>query len=118
MQQLSQAQQRYQTAIKASRLPDAEIHLIVSPTDQSWRAASRQLKVVLDRMLAQGIPPGLPPKVLQQAVQLNLRGLNAEVQAAGLPLLLPLLPSLTSALIQRVRCGRESRLHRLLNLWR
>jgi cyclic-di-AMP phosphodiesterase PgpH len=91
MRQLSQAQQRYQKAVRESRLPSSEIHLILSPTDRAWQGASRQLKIVLERMLAQGIPPGLPPQVLRQAIELNLADLNAEVQSAGLPLLRSLL---------------------------
>jgi cyclic-di-AMP phosphodiesterase PgpH len=91
MGQLSQVQQRYQKAVRESRLPSSEIHLILSPTDRAWQGAPKQLKIVLERMLAQGIPPGLPPQVLRQAIALNLVDLNAEVQSAGMPLLRSLL---------------------------
>ncbi|PZD73151.1 Cyclic-di-AMP phosphodiesterase PgpH [Acaryochloris thomasi RCC1774] len=91
MQRLSQAQRRYQTAVRESRLPASEIHLILSPVDQVWKDAPQQLTAVQDRMLAQGIPPGLPPQVLRQAIQLNLADLNPDIQAAGMPLLRSLL---------------------------
>ena len=90
-QQLSQSQRRYHSGIRESRLTVPEIHIILSPTDQAWKGASQQLRVVLERMLAQGIPPGLPPQVLRQAIQLNLADLNPEIQSAGMPLLRSLL---------------------------
>ncbi len=89
--QISQAQQQYQSAIRGSRLPPSDIHLILAPTTQAWRGASESLQAGLKRMLTQGIPPGLPPQVLRQAAQVNLAALDADVQAAGVPLLLSVL---------------------------
>lgn len=91
MRQLSQARRRYQAAVRESRLPASEIHLILLPTDQIWQDTPRQLKMVLDRMLAQGIPPGLPPQALRKAIELNLADLHPDVRAAGMPLLRSLL---------------------------
>jgi cyclic-di-AMP phosphodiesterase PgpH len=94
---LTQVQGQYRAAVRASRLPSADVHLILAPTDQDWANAPSLLKAALQRILTQGIPPGLPPEVLQQTIQVNLADrAPRRVQAAGEPLLKPvLIPNLS-----------------------
>lgn len=91
VQQVTQAQRQYQAAVRSSRLPASEIHRILTPSDRAWQSAPRQLKTVLQRMLAQGIPPGLPSAVIEDAVQTHLSSARSEIQAAGAPILLSVL---------------------------
>ncbi len=89
--QLVQVQQQYRAAVQASRLPSANIHLILAPTDQEWDGASGVLKTALKRILTQGIPPGLPLEVLRKTIKINLEAVAPRVQAAGESLLEPVL---------------------------
>lgn len=56
-------------------------------SDQEWGQTQRGIRHTADRILAQGIPPGLPPSILENAVKLNIQEVvpkNAEALAAKL----------------------------------
>ncbi|MBV8883544.1 MAG: HDIG domain-containing protein [Chroococcidiopsidaceae cyanobacterium CP_BM_RX_35] len=78
---ISQARQRYNQALAKLREPEAskteilyETSLVELP-DAEWQSTQRGIRDATKRILAQGIAPGLPPSVLQQAVSLQVKTL-------------------------------------------
>jgi cyclic-di-AMP phosphodiesterase PgpH len=70
--------------------------LILNLSDQDWGKTERGIQQSAERILAQGIPPGLPPNILQEAVRLQVQtsvAQEAEPLAAKL-LLFVLQPNL------------------------
>jgi len=82
------ARQRYQQALKQLvKFPAFDTSLL-NLTDQDWQTAKQETLRVSERMLAQGIAPGLPPETLKTAVVLNLSALPLSVQPLATQLLL------------------------------
>mgnify|MGYP002777208884 CR=1 FL=1 len=78
-QEISQARQRYATVISAlpPLLPGSRSGFdiaLLDLTDAEWQQAQTQILRVSDRILAQGIAPGLPEDVLTTAVTLQVKG--------------------------------------------
>jgi hypothetical protein len=78
--QIRQARRQYQTAqAKLNELsrPDQPPPLdsqLMALSDADWQAVQRQVRLVLNRMLVQGIHPGMPEDMLQQAITAQLQG--------------------------------------------
>lgn len=76
---VSQARQRYQEVLDTfSKQSDSELGGIYSPivfdvSDTDWQKTQTGLYRVAKRMLAQGIPQGLPKDVLREAAALQVR---------------------------------------------
>ncbi|MBV9388093.1 MAG: HDIG domain-containing protein [Chroococcidiopsidaceae cyanobacterium CP_BM_ER_R8_30] len=78
---ISQARQRYNQALAKLREPEVakneifyETSLLQLP-DAEWQLTQAGIRDATKRILAQGIAPGLPPNVLQQAVSLQVKTL-------------------------------------------
>jgi putative nucleotidyltransferase with HDIG domain len=78
----SQVRQRYSQALsKLSTLPEVlKAQTVYKPSllelsDADWRSTEIGIRNSTQRILAQGIPPGLPPKILQSAVSLQVKTL-------------------------------------------
>jgi cyclic-di-AMP phosphodiesterase PgpH len=101
--QLSQVRQTYaQASSKLSQLQTANPEGVYNDTvlldlsDDEWAKTQVGIHQSADRILAQGIPEGLPPRILENAVNLQLQGSvpqNAE-QLANKLLLSVLQPNL------------------------
>ena len=89
LQVIKEAQQRYQLALEfgGSSLSSVARSQLLTLTDADWRQVQTLLKQVLQRILAQGVPPGLPPLVIRDAVQVHLNESAPAVQALGLSVL-------------------------------
>ena len=89
LEEIQQAQERYQAALRSgsAQLTALDTSKLLGPTDADWPEVQTSLKRILERILAQGISPGLPPVVLRDAVKVHLRELTPEAQALGLQLL-------------------------------
>lgn len=87
--QVIQAQQSYQLALRAGSptLAVLDAKTLLDPTDQEWQGAQAQMQGALQRILTQGIPPGLPDTVIREAVQINLAGSKPRVRMLGQQLL-------------------------------
>lgn len=78
--EVDQANQRYQTARANLAVLAAQADGVVNtPTlfelsPRLWSDAQLGVRRAMERMLAQGIPPGLPPEVLNRAVAVQLKG--------------------------------------------
>lgn len=77
---VTQAHQSYQTARANLAVLSAQVDgLVDSPalfelSPRLWSEAQMGMRKATDRMLAQGIPPGLPPEVLNRAITAQLKG--------------------------------------------
>jgi cyclic-di-AMP phosphodiesterase PgpH len=75
-----QARQTYQQAQANLALLGTQVDGIADGSElfdlspQEWTEVQVGLRRVADRMLAQGIPAGLPPEVLTRAIQVQLKG--------------------------------------------
>ncbi len=89
IQQITEAQQRYQLALRAGSptLAVFKAEILLDPTDQDWQVAQDQIRLVLKRILVQGIPPGLPESVIREAVQVHLAQSKPAIQSLGIHLL-------------------------------
>ena len=77
---VDKAQQRYQTAQANLAVLAAQVEglgptpALLDLSPRLWADAQLGIRKALDRMLAQGVPPGLPPEVLNRAVAVQLKG--------------------------------------------
>jgi putative nucleotidyltransferase with HDIG domain len=80
LNQVERSRQSYQEAMANLTLLASQVDgLTANPqlfeiSSQDWATAQTGVRRVAERMLAQGIAPGLPPDVLNQAVEAQLRG--------------------------------------------
>ncbi|WP_299492156.1 HDIG domain-containing metalloprotein [Acaryochloris sp. IP29b_bin.137] len=98
MQQITQSQQNYQAALGdvPPRLQGFSSQALLAFTEPEWAMAKKRLRTALKRILTQGIPPGLPVAVMQQAATVQVENYPARVQSLGLKLLpLVLKPNLS-----------------------
>ncbi|MDJ0678626.1 MAG: HDIG domain-containing protein [Xenococcaceae cyanobacterium MO_167.B52] len=69
---------RYAQALKKIQqqplflLDEADITTILSLSDRDWQKTKNTLTIATDRMLAQGISPGIPSDILETAVSMQL----------------------------------------------
>jgi hypothetical protein len=73
--QITQARQQYATTISALQAPGKQAVYDFSVLDLSepvWQKMQNEVIQSADRILAQGIPLGLPPSQLEAAIKLNL----------------------------------------------
>lgn len=85
--QTAQARQRYQQALKQlSRFP--AFNSLLDLSNQDWHSMQQETLRAAKRMLAQGIPPGLPQAALKEAVTLNLSAVAPAAQPLTTQLLL------------------------------
>ncbi|MGJ5672980.1 MAG: HD family phosphohydrolase [Nostochopsis sp.] len=82
LDKVSQARQGYiQATIKLSQLLSEnpktvyEATFFLNLSDEDWVNTQKGIQHSAERILAQGIPPGLPPAILQNAVNLHVRNL-------------------------------------------
>jgi cyclic-di-AMP phosphodiesterase PgpH len=87
--QSQQANEQYQYAQRSVSDKLATIHIepILDIPDPTWKQLQAKLKDVLQRMLAQGIAPGLLPDVTQRAVAAQVKDWEALEQQAAIQLL-------------------------------
>lgn len=98
VQEVNQARFRYASAIAtltipvSPQLPETFDLSILDLTDSDWTQLRQNLPAITNRILAQGISPGLPPALLATAVKLHLEsGLPRGSQEIGSQLLTALL---------------------------
>lgn len=78
---ISQARQRYAKALnklsqlQAAKPPTLYESSLLELSNADWWKTETGIRTSAERMLAQGISPGLQPKILQEAVNLQLRSL-------------------------------------------
>lgn len=74
---ISQARQRYAQALTLSQLqtakPTTVYDSLLNLSNADWEKTQTGIHTSAERILAQGISPGLPPYILQQAVNLQVR---------------------------------------------
>ncbi len=89
MRQITQSQQQYQAALGSvpPRLQTLSQQHLLGFTDPEWSMAQKRIRTALQRMLAQGIPPGLPASVMRNATKVQLQDYPAKVQSLGLQLM-------------------------------
>lgn len=92
-QLITRARQRYTAAIASLSMPSNEstpfhIDSLFTLTDAEWLSTKTETYTALERILTQGIPPGLPDAILANAIQTNVQGNVPEV---ALPLATTLL---------------------------
>lgn len=98
MSQITQAQQQYQAALGSvpPRLQGFSSQALLEFTEPEWVTAQRRFQTVLQRILAQGIPPGLPTTVMRNAITAQLQDYPDKMQMLGQQLLPVILkPNLT-----------------------
>jgi cyclic-di-AMP phosphodiesterase PgpH len=101
--QTSQARQKYSQAriqlLHQELASPAKVYTqttLLKLSDNEWQQAQTGIRQSADRILAQGIPPGLPASILENAVKLNIQEVvpkNAELLVTNL-LLAVLQPNL------------------------
>jgi putative nucleotidyltransferase with HDIG domain len=79
VQSVNEAQLKYVAALASSTdpspaLPDALNVVLLDLTDADWQTMRSQTPKIAERILAQGIAPGLPSPVLTAAVNLQVKG--------------------------------------------
>lgn len=98
---ISQARDRYQSAAMRADSQSLNDASLLNLTDGEWQAAQKETRQSANRILAQGIPPGLSKAILQNTVQIHLSSLPRPVQPFATQLLLQALkPNLTVDLQQ------------------
>jgi len=86
-----QARKQYQHALtQVAQLPPYDASML-NLSDLAWHRAQQEILQAAKRMLAQGIPAGLPSAVLQDAVALNISVVPASVKPLAMQLLLGVL---------------------------
>lgn len=75
---IHKVRQNYTVALAAIPTPSANSPTIYDPTlldlsDAEWQQTQAKVRQVAERMLAQGIPDGLPKPALERAVQLQVK---------------------------------------------
>jgi hypothetical protein len=94
LQTLTTARNQYLAAVSALPQPSDSSSLpaydsaLFDLTDAEWQQTQVQTQRIAERMLTQGIPTGLPPSALQEAVQLNAK---QELPAVAVPVSVRLL---------------------------
>ena len=80
LQKIQQSRQFYQAALAAIDDPafsDPGVHFdpkLLVLSDRAWQQTQTAVLQIADRMLAQGIAPGLPQGVLDRAIQMQVQG--------------------------------------------
>lgn len=80
IQAINEARLRYSAAITlmstpvSTSLPQSFNLALLDLTTEEWQKTSTQLPKIAARMLAQGLPPGLPTEHLTTAFEVNLQG--------------------------------------------
>ncbi|MDX2243367.1 MAG: HDIG domain-containing protein [Leptolyngbyaceae cyanobacterium bins.302] len=80
IREISDARSRYVAAIAtlsnpiSPKLPEAFDLAVLDLTDTEWIQLRKAVPQIADRILTQGISPGLPNSVLQSAIELHLEG--------------------------------------------
>ena len=75
---IEEARQRYQNAkielssAKIGSLSNQDKEILITITARKWHEIRRIIKASLERILVQGIPPGLPDKILRKTVVIQL----------------------------------------------
>lgn len=89
---VTQARQRYQDALATTNLQvPVKPATILQLTEPEWQILQTQLPQIAERMLAQGIPPGLPRSLQERGVKSNLNPLPVNTQPVGQTILLSIL---------------------------
>jgi hypothetical protein len=94
VQSVNEAQLKYVSALASSteplspNLPDSFNLNLLDLTDADWQAVRSQTPKIAERILAQGISPGLPPSLLTAAIKLQV---NGELSKTAEPIALQLL---------------------------
>lgn len=89
LQSIQTAQQRYQTAqSEITTLTNLDTAPLLTLKAADWQATQRQLPIILKRMLAQGISPGLRADIYREAVVAQTADLPQPQQKA-IQILLP-----------------------------
>lgn len=100
------ARQRYAAALLS--LPDGtQVEKFYDPTlfnltDPEWDQTKAIVRQTLERMLSQGIPPGIPPALLDQAIKIQLsNSISASIQPPASKILAAVIqPNLTQDIKQ------------------
>ncbi|MEX0272684.1 HD family phosphohydrolase [Leptolyngbyaceae cyanobacterium UHCC 1019] len=97
VQSVNESQLKYVAALASSTeptpaLPDELNVVLLDLTDADWQTVRSQTPKIAERILAQGISPGLPASILAAAVQLQVKGeFSNEAEAIASNLLISLL---------------------------
>ncbi|EKQ68168.1 putative domain HDIG-containing protein [Leptolyngbyaceae cyanobacterium JSC-12] len=98
VQEVTEARMRYSAAITSvtppisTELPASFDLAVLDLTDVDWKKIQTNLPSIAERMLIQGIPPGLPGSILQEATNRHVeREIPASAQAIANQLLLAFL---------------------------
>ncbi|MEC4806755.1 MAG: HDIG domain-containing protein [Jaaginema sp. PMC 1079.18] len=79
LQEIEQARRKYEAALQlldlysTSDLANSHKVSLLSLSDTTWQQTEQNLKLVVARILAQGIPEGLPEEVKRRAILLQLQ---------------------------------------------
>lgn len=91
--QISNARRQYMDALASIQSPMSSTNpsfdrSVLDVSDTAWQKMRTEVMQTSDRMLAQGIPPGLPPHQLETAIQLHLSAAPPETSAIATRILL------------------------------
>ncbi len=95
--EIENSRQRYQAGIAALYSEDGieakpvYTRMLFSLSDAEWQELQPQVRQALGRMLAQGVPEGLPPELLEHAAQVQLSSLPTDSRDIAVRLLLSVL---------------------------
>lgn len=97
MDHIAQARTRYREALpKLSQAQPAYNASLLSLSNQTWQTTKQDVRMIAQRILAQGISPGLPQAVVENTVRVNISSLAPTVRPlAGQVLSGVLRPNLT-----------------------
>ncbi|WP_299402715.1 HDIG domain-containing metalloprotein [Acaryochloris sp. IP29b_bin.148] len=89
IRQIGLAQRDYQAALKSvpPRLQEFPSKDLLAFTEPEWAMAQRRLRTTLNRILTQGIPPGIPPSLMRRTTQVQLQDYSSKVRTLGQQLL-------------------------------
>jgi hypothetical protein len=103
---IGRARQRYATALPALTNPTTEEAFydptLFSLTDREWDETKAAVRQTLERMLTQGIPPGVPPTLIEPAIKAHLNNsVSAQIQPQASKILTAIVrPNLTPDLVR------------------
>lgn len=83
---IAQARKHYQNALSKGVNTTDNVSLL-NLSDQAWVKTQQAMRQALERILAQGIPAGLPPAVIQKAVSVNVGSLAPAEQSLAIQML-------------------------------
>lgn len=69
---LQRARDRYQQALQRMEVDSETTRLILKLSEEEWQQTQVAVRQAATRILSQGIVPGLPPQILQQAIDIQL----------------------------------------------